>query len=72
MAAELRRIAIGFSDGQSLEVRVLEEVYRALREALTEGRERWHEVLAQDSEVLVDLGRVVYLRLATEEHRVGF
>ena len=36
------------------------------------GRERWHEVEAADGAVLVDLGQVVYLRVESDEHRVGF
>ena len=44
----------------------------ALREALRDGRERWHEVEATDGAVLVDLGQVVYLRVESDEHRIGF
>ena len=40
--------------------------------ALREGRERWHEVEAADGAVLVDLGQVVYLRVESDEHRIGF
>ena len=32
----------------------------------------WHEVEAADGAVLVDLGQVVYLRVESDEHRVGF
>jgi hypothetical protein len=43
-----------------------------VRTALREGRERWHELEAADGAVLVDLGQVVYLRVDSDEHRVGF
>jgi hypothetical protein len=39
---------------------------------LKEGRERWSEVEAADGAVLVDVGQVVYLRVESDEHRVGF
>ena len=37
-----------------------------------EGRERWTEVEAADGAVLVDVGQVVYLRVESDEHRIGF
>jgi hypothetical protein len=67
-----RRGAIGFQGGQVLSLRVPEQELEQLREALREGRERWHEVGATDGAVLVDLGQVVYLRVDSDEHRVGF
>ena len=69
-----RRVDVGFSGGQVLSLRMPETAYRALREAL-EGRNggpAWHEVDAEDSQVAVDLGQVVYVRLDTEHQRVGF
>jgi len=50
----------------------LEAELEKLRSALREGRERWHEVAAADGAMLVDLGQVVYLRVDSDEHRVGF
>jgi hypothetical protein len=67
-----RRGAIGFQGGQVLSIRVPEDALEKLRSALREGRERWHEVAASDGAVLVDLGQVVYLRVDSDEHRVGF
>jgi hypothetical protein len=73
MAADLRRVDIGFQGGQVLAVRVLEEAYAGLRKALEDSRsERWYALATQDSEVTLDLSQVVYVRLDTEEHRVGF
>jgi hypothetical protein len=70
---ELRRVDIGFEGGQVLEVRVQESVYTELRETLEKGSDsRWHVVKTQDSEVAVDLSEVVYVRVETERHRVGF
>jgi hypothetical protein len=68
----VRRAAIGFQGGQVLSLRVSEEVLNGLRRTIQEGRERWQEVEASDGAVLVDLGQVVYLRVESDEHRVGF
>ena len=67
-----RRGAVGFQGGQVLSLRLPEAELEQLRAALREGRERWHEVAASDGAVLVDLGQVVYLRVDSDEHRVGF
>ena len=73
MADTPRRIEVGFQGGQSLPVRVAQEVYDALRKALADsGSDRWFELTTQDSDVYVDLSQVVYVRLDTEDHRVGF
>ena len=68
----VRRTALGFQGGQVLSLRLSEEVLTNLREALKEGRERWKEVEAADGAVLIDLGQVVYLRVESDEHRIGF
>ena len=67
-----RRGALGFQGGQVLSLRLPEQELEKLRSVLREGRERWHEVEATDGAVLVDLGQVVYLRVDSDEHRVGF
>jgi len=68
----VRRSAIGFQGGQVLSLRVSEEVLNSLRETMKEGRERWLEIEAADGAVLVDIGQVVYLRVESDEHRIGF
>jgi hypothetical protein len=70
--ARARRGALGFQGGQVLSLRLSEEQLETLRQVLRDGRERWHEVEATDGAVLVDLGQVVYLRVDSDEHRVGF
>jgi hypothetical protein len=67
-----RKAAVGFAGGQVLSLRLLESQLTELRGVLREGRERWHEVEAADGAVLVDVGQVVYLRVESDEHRVGF
>ena len=68
----VRRTAVGFQGGQVLSLRLPDEVLASLRETLKEGRERWVEVEASDGAVLVDVGQVVYLRVESDEQRIGF
>ena len=68
-----RRAALGFNGGgQVLSLRLTEDQLAALRKALQDKREGWHEVEATDGAVLVDLAQVSYLRVESGEHRVGF
>jgi hypothetical protein len=73
MAVRPTRVDIGFAAGPILQLRMTEEVYSELRKALGDERsERWHELKTEDSEVAVDLAQVIYVRLETERHKVGF
>jgi hypothetical protein len=70
--AEVSRITIGLAGPQVLDLRVSDEAYRQLRQALESGTPGWHTIPTQEAEVYVDLSKVVYVSLASEEHRVGF
>jgi hypothetical protein len=72
MADDIRRITIGLIAMQVLELRVTEEAYNDLRKALEGGSPGWHTIPTQDSEVYVDLSKVSYISLASQEQRVGF
>jgi hypothetical protein len=73
MADTPRRIDIGFQGGQVLSVRVGQEVFDGFRKALGDsGSDRWFELKTEDSDVHIDLSQVVYARIDTDEHRVGF
>ena len=73
MADTPRRIDIGFQGGQVLSVRVTQEVHDGFRKSLSNSSsDRWFELQTQDSDVHIDLLQVVYVRLDTDEHRVGF
>ena len=67
----VRRAAIGFQGGQVLSLRVSDEGLAELRKALSNGA-GWREVEATDGAVVLDLGQVVYLRVESDENRVGF
>jgi prefoldin subunit 5 len=71
-ASPARRAAIGFQGGQVLSLRLSDDQLNSLRTTLREGRERWQEVEASDGAVLVDIGQVVYLRVESDDHRIGF
>ena len=71
--AKIKRTDLGFQGGQILSVRLTQEAYDGLRKALADERSgRWHDLKTEEAEVAVDLSQVVYLKLDTEEHRVGF
>jgi len=56
-----------------LSLRITEDKLSALRDALNRASdERWYEVEAADGAVILDLEQVVYLRVESDEHRVGF
>jgi hypothetical protein len=71
MAAERpQRISVGFHGGQVLSARVVPGELTKLRKAL--GTDGWHDLVAEDGTVALDLSRVVYVLVDHEEHRVGF
>ena len=67
-----RRAAVGFQGGQVLSLRISEEHLGELRQALAQGNGGWREVEAADGAVVLDLAQVVYLRVESDEQRVGF
>jgi hypothetical protein len=71
MASEKpQKINIGFLGGQSLAARVNRDELAKLRQAL--GTQGWHDLVAEDGTVAVDLDKIVYVLVDDEEHRVGF
>ena len=68
-----RSVDVGFAGGSAISLRLHEQAYRALRDALGSDRaERWHTVEADGADVVLDLAQVVYVRLDTQERRAGF
>jgi hypothetical protein len=66
------RVDIGFSGGQVLSIRMQDDSYEDLRKELSKGSEGWHELKTEDSQIALHLSQVVYVRLDTEQHKVGF
>ncbi|MBV9214396.1 MAG: hypothetical protein JOZ25_12215 [Actinobacteria bacterium] len=68
-----RRVDVGFAGGQAITLRVTDEAYNGLRDALASNRsDRWYEVESDDAAIAIDLSQVVYVRRETAESRVGF
>jgi len=71
MSDKRAKVDIGFTGGQVLALRLDKGVFDDLRKAIG-GDTRFYDVDAGDSTVTLDLAQVVYLRVETEDHRVGF
>jgi hypothetical protein len=72
-AKDVQRVDVGFQGGQVLAVRVKVDDYDGLRKALSDdSAKRWFELKTADSDISIDLSQVVYVRIDTEEQRVGF
>ena len=71
MAADTRRVEIGFGGGQVAAVRVAEDELNGLRKALEQGN-GWHSLTAQDSELVLDLRQVVFVRVEGGAQSIGF
>lgn len=65
------KVSIGFSGGIVLSGRATVEALGALREALAKGR-GWHDLALEDGTVSLDLAQVAYVRVESDEPRVGF
>ena len=65
-----QKISIGFLGGQVLSARVADDELKKLRNALSASG--WHDLVAEDATVAVDLSKVVYVLVDHEGHRVGF
>jgi hypothetical protein len=65
------RASIGFAGGQVLSVRVDGDALVALRKALG-GDQRLYDLELEDGTVAIDLTQVAYVRVDSDEPRVGF
>jgi hypothetical protein len=70
MAERPGRITIGFTGGQALAARVVPDELTKLRNAL--GSDGWHDLTTEDGTVAIDLGKVCYVIVEHDQHRVGF
>ena len=65
-----QKISIGFLGGQTLAARVAPSELSKLRNAL--GSDGWHDLIAEDGTIAIDVNKVVYVIVDHEGHRVGF
>jgi hypothetical protein len=68
----LRRAALGFDGGQVLSLRLEDKALKQLRDALSGAKTEWLEVETSEGASLIKLSDVNYLRVESDEHRVGF
>jgi hypothetical protein len=68
---EPKRVEVGFSGGQVIMMRLGDKAYEQLRKAAQDGRS-WYDVETVDGLVAVNLAQVVFVKLESSEHRVGF
>jgi len=67
-----KRIALGFHAGGALSLRMAPDKLDQLRGLLTSGESGFREIDTADGAVLVNLGQVIYLRIESDEQRIGF
>jgi hypothetical protein len=65
-----QRISIGFQASPPLATRVSDDELAKLRDAL--GGDGWHDVVAEDGEIRLNVQHVLWLRVEKDEQRVGF
>ena len=70
-AGDAKQVEVGFSGGQVIMMRLGDKAYDQLRRAVQDGRS-WYDVETIDGVVAVNLAQVVFVKLESSEHRVGF
>jgi hypothetical protein len=68
---EPRRVEVGFSGGQAIALRLTQKGYESLRKEVQRGS-GWTEIESADGLVSLDASAVLFIRLDTGDHRVGF
>ncbi len=68
---EPRRVEVGFAGGQAITLRLLQKSYDGFRKDVQRGG-GWIEIESVDGLVSINLDAVVFMKLDTGEHRVGF
>ena len=71
MAAEAKRIEIGFDGGQVISVRLTDERIDELRKAVGDG-DGWHDLETADGTLALDLGKVSFVRGSGGGGAIGF
>lgn len=62
---------IGFDGGQVLPVRLSDDQVKELRQALRSG-DSPHEIETESGSLLLDLGKVIFVRFNSADRTVGF
>jgi hypothetical protein len=69
--AERTKVEIGFGIGQALSVKLTEAELRELRKAVESGS-GWFDLQTEDGSVALNLATVVFLRVDSGAHAIGF
>ncbi len=70
MADMPQKVEIGFEGGQVISVRLGEDELKSLRKQAEKGG--WHDLKTEEGVLSLYLGKVMFLRIDSGEHRVGF
>jgi hypothetical protein len=70
-ATRAQRISIGFGGGQVIAARVAADELEKFHKAL-EVREGWYELVCEDATMHLDRSQVCFVRIDSDEPRVGF
>ena len=71
MAEQRTKVEIGFGIGQALSVKLTEAELNELRKAVEAGT-GWFDLATEDGSVALNLATVVFLRVHSGEHAIGF
>lgn len=69
--ATSHRVEIGFDGGQVIPVRLNEGQLKELKSELSSGG-RWQELSTDDGTLAIDLAKVIFIRIESNEQKVGF
>ncbi|UJA18877.1 hypothetical protein HJD18_00760 [Thermoleophilia bacterium SCSIO 60948] len=72
MAAEAKRIEIGFDGGQVISVRLTDERVDELRKAVGGPDAGWHDLETADGTLALDLAKVSFVRGSGGGASIGF
>jgi hypothetical protein len=70
MASESHRVEIGFEGGQVVAAKLDDDQVKALRKTI--GKEGTHEFESEGETVILDVSKVIFVRILADESRLGF
>lgn len=71
MAGETTSVEIGFDGGGVIPARLSSDQVSSLRKALETG-ESPHEIETAEGSLLIDLGKVIFIRISADAKTIGF
>ncbi len=69
--ADTKKIEVGLGIGQVVSARLSEEALRNLREAVERGS-GWHDLETEDGTVALNLATIVFIKVESPHHSIGF